>query len=256
MTRSSKFFRRLLIIAHQVRCSFLFLQGSQVPRLAIRPKHCTFQHLTAMVNGPRRTVQYMPCTVGDVDASMFSVAQQANELQSTTLNWVKSTWFCDAATKQKVQPSSEINILKRPWISRLQSTTFNFFFLFIISISIIIILCFSLAFFFFFVVFPCVLISCSVTTKDKLQSQCCVFHAIADKAKYLSSILSHRTIPAAGVGPAADWIEGKCSSNWCFHSLLFKKKKNQKGGGGVRSRTAAVMLCSDQIWTRGDDSLD
>lgn len=44
-----------------------------------------------------------------------------------------------------------------------------------------------------------VLISCSVTTKDKLQSQCCVFHAIADKAKYLSSILSHWTVSAAAI---------------------------------------------------------
>lgn len=85
-----------------------------------------------------------------------------------------------------------------------------------------------------------------MTTKDKLQSQCCVFHAIADKAKYLSSILSHWTISAAAVGPEVDSIEGNAPQTGVFiHFYNNNLKKKPKGC--VSNRTAAVMSCSDQI---------
>lgn len=73
----------------------------------------------------------------------------------------------------------------------------------------------------FYLAFLCVWISCSVTTKDKLQSQCCVFHAIADKAKYLPSILSHRTIQAAAMEPVADRIEGNAPQTGVFIHFFF-----------------------------------
>lgn len=91
---------------------------------------------------------------------------------------------------------------------------------------------FSLVSFFFLLM---CLISCSVTTKDKLQSQCCVFHAISDKAKYLSSRKNQ-------------WGGGGCSSNWCFLHLLLKTK------GVWRKGTAAVMFAVTKT-ERGDDQI-
>lgn len=70
--------------------------------------------------------------------------------------------------------------------------------------------------FFFLLVCDVFLISCSVITKDKLQSQCCEFHAIADKAKYPPSILSHWTISTAVIEPVADRIEGNAPQTDVF----------------------------------------
>lgn len=84
------------------------------------------------------------------------------------------------------------------------------------------------------------LISCSVTTKDKLQSQCSLFHAIADKAKYLLHSLPldvDRWNSLSCVEPAADRIEEeeKKLLELVFHSFC----KNQRG---VWSRAAAVTF--------------
>lgn len=78
-----------------------------------------------------------------------------------------------------------------------------------------------------------------MTTKDKLQSQCCVFHAIADKAKYLSSILSRRAISAAAIEPVADRIEENAPQTGVFIHVY----KNQRG---CLKQDSCSNVCSDQ----------